>query len=201
MAFRIVIACILVAAAFAAFGIAMAWRDHDRIYNRSPSFTIVNGGNRTTLTIVEFMNYDCWNCRETHKSLLAYAKSNPEVRVVVRPFPNEGGYAEEASAMVLAAGLQDRFFEMDEAIVHYLKPPDERFYRETAGLLGIDYDRLRSDAKGEKVQEILGDNAEILIGTGATSVPALLVGKTLHQFDKPLTLNELIRMVAAERAR
>lgn len=201
MWFRIVIVCLVIAASYAAFEIAMAWRFNNRIYNPESSFTIVNEGNKTSLTIVEFMNYDCWNCRVTHTSLMAYAKANPDVRVVVRPFPNEGGYAEEAAAMALAAGLQGKFFEMDEAIVNYLRRPDGRFYRETAGLLGLDYERMQRDAQGPEVRQMLSDNAEAVLRSGASAVPALMIGKTLQQFDKALTLHELISMVAAERAR
>lgn len=201
MWFRIAIVCLTIAAAYAAFEIATAWRFNDRIYNPGSSFSIVNEGNKTSLTIVEFMNYDCSNCRVTHTSLMTYAKANPDVRVVVRPFPNVGGYAEEAASMALAAGLQGKFFEMDEAIVTYQRPPDERFYRETAGLLGLDYERLQADAAGPEVAKMLADNAEAVLNSGATAVPALMIGKTLQQFDKALTLHELISMVAAERAR
>lgn len=201
MWFRIVIVCLVIAAAYAAFEISTAWRFYNRMYHPESSFTVINEGNKTSLTIVEFMNYDCWHCRGTHTSLMAYAKANPDVRVVVRPFPNVGGYAEEAAGMALAAGLQGKFFEMDEAIVEYLSPPDERFYRETAGLLGLDYDKMLSDAQGPVVQEMLTENAGAVLRSGVVSVPALMIGKTLHEFDKALTLHELISMVAAERAR
>lgn len=200
MWFRIVIVCLVIAAAYAAFEIASAWRYYDRLYNPKADFAVLNEGNQTDLTIVEFMNYDCSHCRTTHTSLMAYAKANPDVRVVVRPFPNEGGYAEEAAAMALAAGLQGKFFEMDEAIVEYQRPPDDRFYRETAGLLGLDYEQMRQDAQGQTVQDMLSKNAEAVLRSGVTSVPALMIGKTVQQFDKALTLNELISMVAAERA-
>ncbi len=203
MLFRIIAVCLALAACYAAFEIAVAWRNHDRLYNPHTSFSILNEGNQTTITIVEFMNYDCLNCRGTHKSLIDYAKANPDVRIVVRPFPNAGGffYSEEAAKMVIAAGLQGKFWEMDKAIVDYQNRPNERFYRETAGLLDLDYEKMQKDAEGEEVQNILGDNAEAVQRAGVTSVPALMIGDKLHQFDKALTLNDLISMVAAERAK
>lgn len=201
MLFRIVIVCILLAASYAVFEFVSVWRSATAVYNPSSTFTVRNDGNQTNLTIVEFLNYDCHFCRMTHTTLMSYAESNPEVRIVVRPFPNVGGYSEEAAEMVLAAGLQGKFWEMDDAIIGYTKVPDERFYRETAGLLDIDYDKMRKDSEGPEVQDMIGENADTVIRLNIKSTPAVMIGKTLHQMDKPLTLSDLISMVAAERAR
>lgn len=201
MIFRIIAACLVLAACYAAFQIAGAWRFHNSVYNPDPSFTILNAGNQTDITIVEFLNYDCGYCRETHKALVDYAASNQNVRVVTLPFPDVKGYAEEAAEMALAAGFQGKFREMDKAIIEYEGKPDERFYRETAGLLDIDFEKMQADAKGPDVQEMIGDNATAVLRFDIKKVPAIIIGKTVHQLDKPLTLNDLISMVAAERNR
>lgn len=201
MFFRIVIVCVVLAAAFAVFEIASTWRYYNGVYETKSDFTVKNDGNQSALTIVEFLNYDCLYCRGTHSVLMDYAQTHPDIRVVVRPIPAVQGYAEEAAEMALASGLQGKFWDMDKAIVEYKGKPDSKFYRETANLLDLDYDRLVKDAKGKKVEDMIGANSDAILRSGIKSVPALMVGKTVHVLDKPLTTTDLISMVAAERAR
>ena len=201
MLFRIVIVCILLAASYAAFEIGSAWYFYKSVRTPASAFTIKNDGNQSELTIVEFLTYDCQNCRDTHKVLKDYADRNQDVRLAVRLVPMDWGYAEESTEMALAAGLQGKFWEFDAAIAEYQGRPDERFYRETASLLDMNYERLRKDAKAKTVQDMATDNASAALKLGLTSVPALMIGKTLYQPDKALTMNELISMVAAERTK
>lgn len=201
MIFRIVIVCLALAAAYATYEIATVWRFNHAATSTDASFAVVNEGNKTDLTIVEFLNYDCLYCRGTHKTLMEYAKTHDNVRLVVRPFPNEGGlrYSEKAAAMALAAGLQGKFWDMDNAIIEYGGIPDDKFYRETAGLLDLDYERMVKDSQDETVQNMLTDNGSAIIRLGIKTTPAFMIGETLHQIDKPLTLPDLISMVTAER--
>jgi protein-disulfide isomerase len=201
MAFRIIAAILVLLAGYALFQIGTVWRLYHNLYNPESAFTVKNDGNQTDITIVEFLNYDCNYCRDTHKVLLDYAESNKNVRLVVRPFPDAKGFAEEAAEMALAAGVQGKFWEMDQAIIEYDGKPDERFYRETAGLFDIDYEKMRKDADAPDVQEMVGSNADGILLFGIKKVPAIMIDKTIYQLDKPLTLADLISMVAGERAR
>lgn len=202
MLFRIIIVCLLLAAAYATYEISSVWGLRQATGSSDASFAVVNGGNKTDLTIVEFLNYDCLYCRGTHKTMMDYAKTHDNVRLVVRPFPNEGGlqYSEKAAAMALAAGLQGKFWEMDQAIIDYGGIPDDKFFRETAGLLNIDYEKLVQDSQGETVQNMLTDNGGMIIRLGIKTVPAFMIDDAVHQIDKPLTLPDLISMVVAQRA-
>lgn len=201
MLFRVILVCVILAASYAAFEIASVWRSFDMVQNPEVDFTTKNAGNQTNLTIVEFISYECTFCRQAYPVLDDFAKTNPDVRLVVRPVPLVGLFSETAAEIAMAAGLQGKFWEMNDAIIGYGNIPDERFYRDTAELLGLDYEKMVKDAEGAKVQDLVGDNAEALQRAGITSLPAIMVGKTVYQIDKRLTLNDLISMVAAERAK
>lgn len=201
MLFRIVVVCIVLAGGYAAYEIIASWRFFNAIHSPKAAFAVLNEGNQTNLTIVEFLTYDCQNCRDTHKVLVDYAKKNPDTKLVVRVTPMAWGYAEESAEMALAAGLQGKFWEFDDAIIGYDGRPDQKFYRETAALLDLDYERLRKDAKSKKVQEMAANNVEATLKMGLKSVPAVMVGKRVYQLDKPLTLSGLMSMVATEESR
>ncbi len=201
MFFRIFMVCVVLASCYAAYQLYTMKKYYEDLASPLASFAVKNQGNHSGLTIVEFMNYDCMYCRSSHVVFLEFVKENPDVRYVVRPVPNANDGAETAAELALAAGLQHKFWEFDKALASYSGKIDEAFYRKTAQDIGLDYDLLVKDADDTDVQVMAGDNAQAVLKTGAVRMPVFMIGRTLYQLDKPLTLPELLRMVEAEKAR
>lgn len=199
MLFRIVIVCLVLTAAYAVYQIVSVRSSFSAYHTPEAAFTVKNEGNYSSPAIVEFLNYDCGFCKETHLVLLEYAEKNPDVRYVARPVPYSSGNAETAAEMALAAGLQDKFWEMDRALAEYHGELDEKFYRETAALYDIDYDEMVKDADSGKVMKFGKDNAAASIKAELQSTPAFMIGETIYELDKPLTMGDLIRMVQQEK--
>lgn len=201
MFFRIVIVCLVLAASYALYEITAIGRYYDGLRTPLAPFTATEmEGNQNPLTIVEFMHYQCNFCKDTHAVLVEYARTTPEIRLVTRPVPFEGP-TEIAAERVLAAGLQGKFWEMDSALTEYRGILDDKFYRESAALYNIDYDRMVADADSENVNAMAKDNAAAVFKTGIKQTPAFMIGKTVYELDAPLTLPELIRMVRVEQAK
>lgn len=202
MFFRIVIACLVLAAAYALFQIWTIQRHYDELATPAASFAVLEReGNKNPLTIVEFMHYDCGYCKDSHAVLVDYARSTPEIRLVTRAVPFEGGEAQRAAELALAAGLQGKFWEMDSALSQYKAPMDEKFYRESAALYNIDYERMVRESQGEEVRRLAEDNVRAVLAAGIESTPAFMIGRTIYQPKAPLTLNDLIRMVREEQGK
>jgi len=199
MLFRIVIVCIVVTAGYALYEITAVRNYYKDLREPLAAFTVIKERNHPAITIVEFLNYDCGHCKDTHLVLLDYAEKNNNVRLVVRPVPYANGGAETAAEFALAAGLQDKFWEMDRALTEYKGELNDKFYRETAGLYDIDYDRMVREAEEETVQEMARNNATASIMSGIKTTPALMINKTIYQLGKVLTLPDLIRMVKEEQ--
>lgn len=200
MLFRIVIIILVLAAGYAAFHIFDVRRLNAGFF-QSADFTqksFPDAGNQTSLTIVEFINYDCQPCKKAHVLLIDYIAQYGGINYVARPVPFTGN-AEHAALMALAAGLQGGFWEMDAALSGYDGPLDEKFYKETASLYGFDYERLVSDAKSDEVYGIAKENVRAFQKTGAEKVPVFIIGKRVYQLDQDLTLNDLIRMLQHEK--
>ena len=202
MFFRIVMFCLALAASYALWQI---WSYHNffkQLASPLATFTVVEReGNQNPLTIVEFMHYDCEYCKDTHAVLLDYAQSTPEIRLVTRPVPFDAGGAQQAAEYALAAGLQGKFWELDSALTEHKAPMDEKFYRESAALYNIDYDRMVQDAKGDEVRKMAEDNIKASLSSGIQTTPAFMIGKTIYEPQAPLTLPDLIRMVREEQAK
>jgi protein-disulfide isomerase len=203
MVLRIIIALALITGGYGLYKIYGLWTQDNMLHTPLAEFTVYprEDGNKASVTIVSFMNYDCGGCKDTHLALLELVSKRPDIALVVRPVPfgNEG--AETAAERALAAGLQGKFWEMDRALSDYKGPLDEKFYRESAALYEIDYDAMVLQAEGEQVQAMAGENAAIALGLDIKSTPALLVGRTLYQPEKALTVGELVRMVETEQNR
>lgn len=197
MIFRALIAILVLAGGYAAYQIFTIQSYYNNIQTPLSPFTTLNEGNKTELTIVEFLNYDCGPCKETHLVLLEYARKNPNVRLVVRPVPFANGNAEQAALYALAAGLQtqEKFWDMDRALADYKGTLDDQFFRATAALYDIDFERMQADSGSEKVHEMAKDNVGIVQMLGVQTTPSFTIEKTLYQPDKTLTTPELQSIV------
>ncbi len=201
MFFRIVIACIVIVAGYALYEIMSIRGYYKDLREPMAEFTVREERNQPAVTIVEFLNYDCGFCKDTHLTLLDYAGRHGDVRLVVRPVPYANGGAEDAAERALAAGLQGKFWDMDRALTEYKGELNDKFYRESAALYDIDYGRMMREAGEETVQAMTRNNAGASIKSGIERVPAMMIGKTIYQLDKPLTMTDLIRMVREEQNR
>lgn len=201
MLYRIVIVFLLLAGGYGAYRLYDVWADSRMIRNPMAEFTVYprEAGNKAAITIVEFMNYDCGGCKDTHLALLELVAKRKDIALVVRPVPFGNDLSETAAERALAAGLQGKFWDMDKALSEYKGALDEKFYRESAAVYEIDYEAMVLQAEGEKVQAMAAENAAIALGLDIKTTPALLVGRTLYQPEKPLTVPDLIRMVEAEQ--
>lgn len=201
MFFRIVMACIILAGCYVLHEIVGIRNFYYQLQHPLATFTVREAqGNHPFITIVDFMNYDCDFCKNTHEVMMHFVASSPDIRYVLRPVPYAHGNAETASEMAMAAGLQGKFWEMDKALVAHNGSPDEGFFKAVAAANGIDYERMKREAEEKTVQDMVGNNATASLKAGLQSTPAFFIGKTLYQPEKPLTLPDLIRMVEAERA-
>lgn len=199
MIFRIVVVCLALAAAYAGYELWAVRNFYKTLQDPDPAFTVVNDGNQASITIVEFLNYNCIECRKAHLVLLDYAESNKDVRLVIRPVPFAN--SKDSTERALAAGFQGKFRELDRAMTEYGGDYTEKFYREAAALYEIDYDRMVKDSAGKKVFDMAAENVKAAGMAEIKSNPTMMIGKSLYHPQGELTLPDLIRMVQQEKSR
>ncbi|MEM8833735.1 MAG: thioredoxin domain-containing protein [Pseudomonadota bacterium] len=199
---RAVLILIFIAAAYTLLGIAHFNRIYYKAENPRAEFLVRDNPN-ATITLVEFSNYSCGFCREMHPLIEELLKIRKDVRYVIRPISYGEEGVQRLHRLAIAAGLQDKFWEMHEAITLHpdIVPPDS-FIEETANLYGIDYKKMLSDADGDEVRKIIEDDISSADGIRVLSVPAFLIGKDIHfvnQEEMP-DLKDLLDMIANSNA-
>lgn len=200
MLFRFVVlllACLLVLAGYKIFSLHAYYT---KLYSLPSSFEGMAKGPEASSkpVLVEFINYDCPACKGVHLLFLAYAEKNPDVRYVARPLPSGDLVPDEASRMAVAAGMQGKFFAFSRALAQSKDPLGSSAYRRIAQTLGVNYEKMESDAQSEKVEDILYENEEAFFAAGFKVVPSFIIGHSFHTLDKILTEDDLLARIRAE---
>lgn len=218
--YRIIVILLIIAAGYSLYGIGHFKWMYYRVDHPKADFQI--GSNpQADLTLIEFINYNCGYCRQLHPVVKELLDVRKDVRYIVRPISfkifEEDKEAEKiegqdkkykeiednTTKMVIAAGLQGKFWEIHNAILEYpdLELPED-FIQETANLYGLDYDQLVKDAESKKVQKIIDENIAVFDHVGLYSVPSFMMnGKIYSVTDENLPdLKKLLDfIVSAEK--
>ena len=109
-------------------------------------------------------------------------KNPDKVNLVIKHFPlNSHKFARRAAAVALAADRQGKFWECHAKIFENYRNINETKVQEIANEIGLDLERLNTDAKDPAIQYLI--NRDISNGqqSGVRGTPAIFVnGKRLN---------------------
>jgi len=201
MFYRIIIILIALAGLYTVTGVVIFKWMHHGIENPRADFQIYDNGqddDGKNITVIEFLNYGCGYCKKLHPVMKEILELRDDVQYIVRPaaFGNERMVA--LNNLVIAAGLQDKFWEMHDAVLEYPEQdvPDS-FIEETASLYNIDYQRLVNDAQGEEVKKISDNNFRAMRNAKISTVPSFVInGEFFIVKDERLpTLQDMLSLI------
>ena len=152
------------------------------IENRSklisdPASPIVGNPNGK-ITLVEFFDYNCGYCRKAHEDMLVVQKANPEVKIVLQPFPILGPDSTRAH-MVAAAFFQlypAKYPEFHSAILSAPEKADELSVIDIAKSLGGDEAALREAMMKPNVNEGFNRTYALANALKITGTPTYVIG-------------------------
>lgn len=201
--FKAFIVVLVLAAAYALFEIYRFSAMTNGVRNTRADFAVM-GPEKPAVTMVEFLDYNCNFCRELHPSIKAFLDIRKDVRYIARPIAVLGEESEKLARFALAAGLQGKFWEMNDAFLSAGKTTiDDKFLRETAALYDIDYDRMVADANGKDVTRMYEDNVKDAERAAIYSTPTVIIGRTYvsGSMDRMPTTADFARIAEAESRR
>ncbi|HET6381630.1 MAG TPA: vitamin K epoxide reductase family protein [candidate division Zixibacteria bacterium] len=155
------------------------------------------------VTVVEFADFQCPGCASLSPVLQQLARED-EITLVYRHFPLTTIHANaEASARAaVAAGRQDAFWPMAEALFRHQPEWEslgaaqaDAYFAATAQRLGLDVDRWRADYGSAAVRAEVDADATVAAELGLRGTPTLYVDG--QPYDGPLTLEGLRAAIAA----
>lgn len=155
----------------------------------------VLGAENAPVTIVAFSDFTCPYCvqgAQTVRQLLQ--QYDKKVRYIFKHMP--GGKdtpSRLASEYVVAAGLQSqekawKLYEVCFDQRERLSTEGEAFLKEAAGKLGLNVQKLTTDAKGKKVKDIIEEDLADAKRLGIEGTPYFLVNDLVVRGALPLEL-------------
>jgi len=146
----------------------------------------VRGPADAALTVVKYGDFQCPYCARAHQALRELDAQFGGIRLVYRhlPLANLHPLAELASEAAEAAGSQDRFWDMHDALYAQQRQiVDKEDLAVLAESLAIDVDRFRDDIVQRRHRPRVQRDAERAHSDGATGTPTFYINGVRYRGD------------------
>lgn len=143
------------------------------------------GNVKGNVTVVEFFDYQCIHCKKMAPVMEGLVKKDSDLRIIYKEFPIFGKSSEQASRAALAAGMQNKYMQMHNALLATEKRLDDNVVMDIAKSVGLDLNKLKKDMAGKEVNDILDANRQLAEKLHLMGTPAFVVASTPgSQFKK-----------------
>ncbi len=137
----------------------------------------VLGNPEGDVTVVEFFDYNCPYCRRATSEVSTLIADDPGVRVVMREWPILGEGSVFAARAALAARKQDLYGEFHDALMALEGRAEEESVIETAELVGLDIDQLRTDMQDPEIDAHIERSMALTEALGLNGTPSFVIGE------------------------
>ena len=169
----------------------------DALFNLASDYSI--GPDDAPVTVVEFFDYRCPHCRPALDIVSELPdRYNGKVRVVFKEFPILSPESRKASIAALAAGRQDKYMEMHQALMRSPSRFSDADIEKIAESVGLDMDQWREDIKDNTFETQIEATYTLAQTVGANATPTFVVGGELFSGMNTPKLEALIAQGIAE---
>ncbi|MCA9608194.1 MAG: thioredoxin domain-containing protein [Myxococcales bacterium] len=143
------------------------------------------GSQMAQVTIVEFSDFECPYCGRAHPLLQQVLREfEGRVRLVFMYYPlSNHPHAMPAARAAVAAGNQDRFWEMHDLLFEHQQQLEPEHIESYAEQLDLDMDRFRADMESTATQDRIEANKEVGREAGVEGTPSFFVNG--RRFSEP----------------
>ena len=146
---------------------------------RSGKNAPVDGNSDGTVTITEFIDYNCVHCRRFAPVLDSLMETNDHLRVVYRQWPILGQDSVDVARIALAARFQDGFKKLHDKFLSASGPLNADRALEIAGAMGLDTEKLEDDAEHPDVTKHISRSIVLAKTANFKGTPSMLIGNQL----------------------
>ncbi|MCD8548302.1 MAG: DsbA family protein [Aeromonadaceae bacterium] len=132
-----------------------------------------------TLTLVEFIDYNCGYCKRAWPSLKAAIDENPKLRHVYKEFPilSEGSVLAAKAALAVHQLTPQHYLAFHNALMAYQGSiKSEEQLAEVAKSLKLDWSSIKTAMQSPEVEKAIQANHQLAQQLGVTGTPAFFVG-------------------------
>lgn len=152
----------------------------------------IGGNPKGTLTVTEFMDYQCLHCVEMGPALDAIIKANPDIRFVFKELPIRGPLSEFAARAALAAQKQGKFFQFHQELVKNADHLNKDVILKLAESIGLNLPLLKADMESAAIKQQIQDNYKLAQQLGLIGTPDFFIAKTSITSNAPVSAIEFV---------
>ncbi|TCD11139.1 DsbA family protein [Pedobacter frigidisoli] len=144
----------------------------------------IQGAASAAITIVEFGDYQCPYCGDAYPIVKEIQDAfGDQIRLAFRNFPLQESheFAYGAAVAAEAAALQDKFWEMHDALYENQYRINADLFEELAETIGLDLERFQQDVEAANVKQKVEADFESGVRSGVNGTPSFYVNGT--KFD------------------
>lgn len=144
------------------------------------SGSVVGGDPEGDVTVVEFFDYNCTYCRQSHEATKKLQQKEG-VRFVFKEFPILGPGSVVAARAALASVHQgtDEYIAFHNALMEYPSSVDEQAVMAVAEEVGLDVSQLQFDMRSPQIDKIIDANMALAQKVGVNGTPTFIVEDNL----------------------
>lgn len=170
----------------------------DFLYKADKDTSPQVGNPEATVTIVEFFDYNCGYCKRAFSEVQSVLADDKDVRFVFKDMPILSPTSQLAAHWSLAAQRQGKYFEFHAALMTHQGAVSEESLAEVAKKVGLDADKMKTDAADPKIAEIVNQNIQVAGDLGIRGTPAFIINDRV--VGGYITLDEMKRIITEVRA-
>jgi protein-disulfide isomerase len=168
--------------------------DYDKVYDIEVGHSPVQGAENAKVTLVEFSDFQCPYSQRAQPLIHALLEAYPDdLRHVYKNFPlGFHKQAMPAAKACVAAGMQGKFWEMEERLFDNPRKLEEEDLRKYAKEIGLDVARFEKDCSGEEVQKLVDADLAAAKKAQVTGTPTLFLnGKRVRNRSEDAMKEEI----------
>lgn len=159
----------------------------------------VAGNPKATVHVAEFIDYNCGYCKQAFADVATILKKDKDVNFIFIDFPILSETSHMAARYALAAGKQDKYFEMHEKLMKMSGHLREEQVQNMGKDLGLDVEKLKKDAASAEIAKQIESNIALARELGINGTPGFIVNET--PVRGYLGLDGMEQIIADERSK
>jgi len=136
------------------------------------------GAKSATIVLVEYGDYQCPHCGRAYPILKKIQKQlGDELKFVFRNFPIEESHPDAVQAAIAseAAALQNKYWEMHDALFEHQNDLSENGILSLAKNLKLDLKKFSADWQSEELSQKVEDDFESGVRSGVNGTPGFFI--------------------------
>ncbi len=141
---------------------------------------LVLGNQNGTITMVEFLDYNCGYCMRAYLEVQQLVEDNKDLRLVIKEFPVLGPGSEFAAKAALASRKQGSYNEFHHALMQHKGSKGEAAVLAIASAAGLDVEKLKADMADPTIAATIARNYQLAELLAINGTPAFVIADKIE---------------------